>query len=653
MNSLETADRAAPAPPQPASAKDAPAPLGRVLVAFLACTWLTVLINVGRLVWPGAGAGVGAGLFSGAVLVSYAAIYLLPAALAAGLGAWALGPARRERALWRGLLLGLVTALAAAAQVLLVVDVAVFRILGFHLNGFVWNVLLTPGGVESMGGDAQTKLHVATTLGAVVLAQVGLAVAAARLAGTRFVSTLADRLSRRRGLALALAVIACGAGERVAYGVTALDGQGPLQEIAGTVPLYLPCTFGHFARRYGLTGDDDDGAPRLREVRAIQYPLHPLQLAAERPRWNVVWLVAESLRADMVDPRVMPSTHAFAQQAQWFQNHLSAGNGTRMGMFGMFYGLYGSYWFPFLGARRGPVLIDQLRADDYRFSVHTSARFSYPEFDQTLWAALPRQELCENEVPEAWDRDRSHVDEILSCIDQDDPRPFFAFMFFEGTHARYHFPAAGALEPDYLDQFDYSVYDDPTRLRQEIGRIKNRYVNACHQLDTQIGRVVERLRARGLLERTIVVVTGDHGEEFLEHGRWGHNSAFTREQIRPPLLLHVPGRAPAVHRELTSHMDLPVTVLRALGVTSPAEHFAQGQDLFQPRRRDYVILADWNSLVVSTADERVVFPLGAIGVHHKALIKDDGSPGDPADFHAAHRQALLDVAAGLRAFAAR
>ena len=63
---------------------------------------------------------------------------------------------------------------------------------------------------------------------------------------------------------------------------------------------------------------------------------------------NIVWLVSESWRWDMLNPEIMPNTWAVTQNAHRFTRHYSGGNGTRMGMFAMFYGLYGTYWFPFL-----------------------------------------------------------------------------------------------------------------------------------------------------------------------------------------------------------------------------------------------------------------------------------------------------------------
>src|SRR5439155_1407290 len=71
-------------------------------------------------------------------------------------------------------------------------------------------------------------------------------------------------------------------------------------------------------------------------------------------------------------------------------------------------------------------------------------------------------------------------------------------------------------------------------------RVYNRYRNAVHYADSLVGTMLDALVRRGLLDDTIVLVTGDHGEEFNEHGYWGHNGAFTPDQVHVPLVLHLP-----------------------------------------------------------------------------------------------------------------
>ena len=80
----------------------------------------------------------------------------------------------------------------------------------------------------------------------------------------------------------------------------------------------------------------------------LNYPLNPLIVEKPAKPFNVVWLVSESWRADTLDAEIMPNTWAFAQNAKRFTRNFSGGNGTRVGVFTMFTGIPGNYWFPCL-----------------------------------------------------------------------------------------------------------------------------------------------------------------------------------------------------------------------------------------------------------------------------------------------------------------
>jgi len=343
------------------------------------------------------------------------------------------------------------------------------------------------------------------------------------------------------------------------------------------------------------------------KARGIRYPLRPV-VAGPAPRdLNIVWLVAESWRSDMLDPEISPATWEFAGRSLRFTNHFSSGNGTRMGIFGMFYGLYGPCWFPFLEGRRDPVLVDYLLDRGYDIECWTSARFTFPEFDKTVWARVPADRLHEGSPDlQGWENDRRFAGEMLASIDRAPKgKPFFRFEFFESPHARYWFPEECAIRKPYLETFNYASGD----MAKQMPLIFNRYVNSCRHLDTQLARIVEGLRERGLLDSTVILMMGDHGEEFMERGRWGHHSSFNRFQTQTPLVLHYPGVVPGVVDRMTSHLDLPATVLGLLGVANPAADYSLGHDLLGPEVRTMTVASGWDDLGIRGADGTVAMPV--------------------------------------------
>ncbi|HSN15190.1 MAG TPA: sulfatase-like hydrolase/transferase, partial [Anaeromyxobacteraceae bacterium] len=95
--------------------------------------------------------------------------------------------------------------------------------------------------------------------------------------------------------------------------------------------------------------------------------------------------------------------------------------------------------------------------------------------------------------------------------------------------------------------------------------------------DSQLARLLGFLARSGRLDRTLVVVTGDNGQAFMEHGCSGHAGPLFEEVVRVPLIIHGPGIAPRDVFSLAEHVDVPPTVLGLLGLP-PFPGF-QGDDL--------------------------------------------------------------------------
>jgi hypothetical protein len=102
-------------------------------------------------------------------------------------------------------------------------------------------------------------------------------------------------------------------------------------------------------------------------------------------------------------------------------------------------------------------------------------------------------------------------------------------------------------------------------------------------IDDQIGRLLDVLRRDGWLERTVIVVTADHGEEFHDHGRYGHGHSLYDELLHVPLIVRLPGPArtgTVVKRQVRS-IDLAPSLLGWAGIPVPAS--------FEGRRLDEAI----------------------------------------------------------------
>jgi arylsulfatase A-like enzyme len=150
-------------------------------------------------------------------------------------------------------------------------------------------------------------------------------------------------------------------------------------------------------------------------------------------------------------------------------------------------------------------------------------------------------------------------------------RPFFLFLHFFDVHYDYNPP------PPFAQMFDAgyrgaaigaveSIHAGmPTRdLRHDVAL----YDGEIAWVDANIGRILETLRTMGVDQNTIVVVTADHGEEFLEHGQAAHDKTLYDEVLRVPLVIRYPGHV-AAGRRLQGQvrlMDVAPTLLALAGL---------------------------------------------------------------------------------------
>jgi len=151
-------------------------------------------------------------------------------------------------------------------------------------------------------------------------------------------------------------------------------------------------------------------------------------------------------------------------------------------------------------------------------------------------------------------------------------RPFFAFLNYFDAHDPYlplpPFDTAFA-EPAY-DPLPIPMHTDGHR--DATPRSMREYDQAIAYLDQEIGRLLGELDRRALLSNTLVIVTSDHGEEFGEHGMYGHGHTLYMPGLAVPLILSLPARLPAGVRVggFASLRDLPATVMAITSGTGAA-----------------------------------------------------------------------------------
>ncbi|MCC6750613.1 MAG: sulfatase-like hydrolase/transferase [Deltaproteobacteria bacterium] len=213
----------------------------------------------------------------------------------------------------------------------------------------------------------------------------------------------------------------------------------------------------------------------------------------------------------------------------------------------------------------------ELQRAGYRTALFHAGRFAYLGMEHVVQgrgfatladaAQIPSRFSSSFGVDEA-----SVVERMLAFVDRLRPGERFFLMYLPiAGHHPYEAPGGGPAP--------FGTATD-----------RARYLNDLHRGDLALGTFVEGLRRRGLLEQTLWVIHGDHGEAFLQHpGNVAHTLAIYQENVHVPGLIAAPGlfTRPVRLPQIGSTADLAPTLLELLGRPVPASY--QGRSLLQPR----------------------------------------------------------------------
>ena len=181
--------------------------------------------------------------------------------------------------------------------------------------------------------------------------------------------------------------------------------------------------------------------------------------------------------------------------------------------------------------------------------------------------------------PKAENLNKTTIPELNRLIDQSDEKPFFLFLRHMDPHSPYLPPAPyermfyhgdecdpsnTSMEPvmSFKPFCDYFASWMPEGITDKDYVIAQ-YDGAIAYMDACIQRLFNALETRGVLDETIVVLNGDHGETLYDHECWFDHHGIYDVTLHVPLIIHYPGRVPAGKRVAgyNQHKDLVPTLL--------------------------------------------------------------------------------------------
>ncbi len=540
----------------------------------------------------------------------------------------------------------------------LLLDAGLYHRYNYHFNPHVLNIFTTPGGFAGMG------LHT----GEIVTFSAGLLLIALFHGGLIFVFWKFPKLSFagdwnlkpfsfRHCMKYLFVLAVCAIAFLISFFTYAVQHYRMIPEpllAADTLPFCIKGTSGSMFKALGIAKPERDAVQvRLsKNVRLDAYPAKPIKRNGERKKYNIVWLACESFAAKLYTPEIMPHTAEFAKRGVTFKKHYSGGNVTRQGMFSQFYALPANYWHPFLAAGRSPLFMDWLKEDGYTFDCFTSSKFTYPEFDRTIFISVLSENMLEDYQGHSYERDKRNVKRLVRAIENraDSGKPFFAFMFFESPHHPYAFPPEARLYNDCMDPFN------AVNAKEEDGpAIFKRAANCAHHLDMRLKEVFDVLERKKLLDNTIVVLAGDHGEEYFEKGYLGHSSKFNNEQTMTPLILYYPGIKPGIYEKMSSHLDIVPMLAPLLGILNDPADYSCGFNLLAENAtvRRYAIIANWDEVFFAGEKYKSLIPLDAADAAKQIVTDCNDNPlADVDAFYAEYNADLIQIQNDLNRFAA-
>ena len=370
----------------------------------------------------------------------------------------------------------------------------------------------------------------------------------------------------------------------------------------------------------------------------------PRRIAAERgPYRNLVVYMLESVRWRGLDltgsgPTPMPTLRRLAREGLVARTWVSMPHSSKA----TWTILTGRHPYPGIEMReatraRVPSFVHALRARGACTWVFSSAHLAFENMSGLLRAAGIERHLETAQLGAEPAAARlcsfGGDDGLLTCAPASIARggtPFAAMFIPVAAHYPYPYPGKPETAGDDLASYQLSLA----------------------YADQVLARVLAQLAAQGLLHDTLVVLVGDHGESFGEHGSFAHNNSLFEEEVTVPLVLWSADGA-LRHPELLTarHVDVAPTVADLMGLAD-AELPVQGRSLLrpdgQPRPAYLTSFFDDVAWGVVEGGEKLLYMPSSAQVYRYDLARDPGE-ADPRPVTGARRDAVIRR---LRAFAA-
>ncbi|WP_086983649.1 DUF3413 domain-containing protein [Vibrio aphrogenes] len=470
---------------------------------------------------------------------------------------------------------------ATICLTLLILDSQAYERLHLHLNPVVWELLLSK---EKTAFNAEWQ-YLFAAVPVIFLLQIAI---------SEWIWKKQRKLSRKQiGKPATIIFFLCFISSHLIYIWADAFFYSPITNQRANFPLSYPMTAKSFMEKHGLL-DKDEYLERLekngKSSEVVNYPLEPLKFEGRGKKYNVLIVMIDNLRSDMLTQATMPTTFDFAKNNQNFVNHYSASNNI-YGVFGLFYGLPSNYAASIKTQDTPPLFISTMNNRDYSMSAFSGDQFNNAKFYDEIFAPIDITKLSNRQT----ENDQETISEWQQWLSASTNKPWFSYIELSEVDKFED-------NPTILPQFD-------TGSKKASDKLLAQYQSAAFTADQKVAQILNELEIKELYDNTIVIVTSNHGTEFNEtkSNSWGSNTNFSRYQLQVPMVIHWPGKAPELFQHKTSHLDLSATLMQDLFQSSSNPYdFGSGKNLFNSTPRPWILAGDSDDIALITDDTTTV-----------------------------------------------
>lgn len=351
-----------------------------------------------------------------------------------------------------------------------------------------------------------------------------------------------------------------------------------------------------------------------------------LDLKAEKPM-NILFVQVEGLRYDMLNPETTRNFYHFCEKKGVnLKKHYTTGNNTPGSQIGLFTGLSPFYSEELRNHSVPTYPLEILKKIGYRQSIY----YNSPKYYEYVYRDfLERTEGKFVKIPGRYEdyapREEKLIQTYLDELEKDtSKKPRFDYYLVNVTHFNYYYPPEfEKFKPAFTMKFEI-ISGKQKKFEKHKEALMNRYKNSILYFDHLFQKLITELEKMGRLENTIIAITGDHGEEFWEHGSFGHTWGLNNKQIQTSACIYWPGiQKKDIRYKYTSHQDFFPTTFDLIGLNLDSRIFMTGKSLLDYKEeRDYAV----SSLGVLVSFRRNDYAI--MGNGYKILFKNNKNLND-------------------------